>query len=222
MARSETSANGQVLQSALRWRGAAVYLLSARRRIVWMNERAADEARRLRGPFEIESEVLCGADPASRTALSNARRLIRAGAPEARFNVRDRDGRPMSATALSAQTAGFAARDDEFCVVICGAPSCARDLGGCLRAAFGLTDAETDIALGLADGFSATENAARRGIRDLTIRTHLKRIYEKTGVRRQCELAVLVWRLAALAAPSAGDSPHRFIAQSAPDLRRVG
>jgi DNA-binding CsgD family transcriptional regulator len=63
--------------------------------------------------------------------------------------------------------------------------------------AFGLTPSEAALALSLAQGRSLAEHARQRRITVHTARTHLARIYAKTGTRRQAEL---VARLAAFRA----------------------
>jgi DNA-binding CsgD family transcriptional regulator len=60
-----------------------------------------------------------------------------------------------------------------------------------------LTPTEAELAAALAEGNSLTEFAAGRGCTEATARTHLKRVLEKTGTRRQAEL---VHRLLASAA----------------------
>lgn len=58
-----------------------------------------------------------------------------------------------------------------------------------LQFAYGLTVRETEAALGLLDGLSPDAIARKYGVTINTIRTHLKRIYEKVGVQGQTELA---------------------------------
>jgi DNA-binding CsgD family transcriptional regulator len=60
---------------------------------------------------------------------------------------------------------------------------------------FGLTQAETDVAAGVADGNTVEGVAAERETSAFTVRTQMKRIYAKTGVRTQAELVALVHRL---------------------------
>lgn len=57
---------------------------------------------------------------------------------------------------------------------------------------FGLTPAEARLAIELLAGGSRGEVAARLGISDSTARTHLSRIFDKTGTRRQSELVALI------------------------------
>ncbi|WP_416067332.1 response regulator transcription factor [Rhizobium sp. ZK1] len=57
-----------------------------------------------------------------------------------------------------------------------------------LRARFGLTKAEADVALEILKGDGRTAAAARLGITPATVRAHLSHIFAKIGVRRQAEL----------------------------------
>ncbi|WP_198023428.1 helix-turn-helix transcriptional regulator [Ensifer sp. WSM1721] len=61
-----------------------------------------------------------------------------------------------------------------------------------LRRRFGLTPAEADVALEIARGDGRDASAARLAISATTVRAHLSRIFEKTGVRRQAELVRLL------------------------------
>jgi DNA-binding CsgD family transcriptional regulator len=57
-----------------------------------------------------------------------------------------------------------------------------------LRELYALTVVEARLAAWLAQGKSVNEAAAAMGITVNTARAYLKRIYDKTGVRRQPEL----------------------------------
>lgn len=59
---------------------------------------------------------------------------------------------------------------------------------GLLGQMFGLTPTEAELTGALAEGKTVTEFAAERGSSELTVRTHLKRVLEKTDSRRQAEL----------------------------------
>lgn len=61
---------------------------------------------------------------------------------------------------------------------------------------FELTPAETNLALEIAKGDGRQAAATRLGITVGTVRTHLTRVFDKTGVRRQAELARLVLKVA--------------------------
>ena len=53
---------------------------------------------------------------------------------------------------------------------------------------FGLSDAQTRLAETIAAGFGPSKSAKKLGISVNTVRTHLNRIYEKTGVNTQTAL----------------------------------
>ena len=55
--------------------------------------------------------------------------------------------------------------------------------------AYGLTPAEARVALCAASGASMPETARRLNISPNTVKTHLRRVFAKTGARRQSELA---------------------------------
>ena len=61
-----------------------------------------------------------------------------------------------------------------------------------LRDQFGLTTAEATFALEIIQGQGLKACAKRLKISEPTARTHLQRIFEKTGTRRQAELVRLV------------------------------
>ncbi|MCF4128261.1 helix-turn-helix transcriptional regulator [Methylobacterium sp. SyP6R] len=61
-----------------------------------------------------------------------------------------------------------------------------------LRTLFGLTRAEAQVGAGLAHGGCLAEIAAELGISVTTARTHVARIFLKTGTRQQSQLVALV------------------------------
>jgi DNA-binding CsgD family transcriptional regulator/PAS domain-containing protein len=67
--------------------------------------------------------------------------------------------------------------------------------------AFGLTRAEARVALAASSGRTVVETASALGLSANTIKTHLRRVFEKTGTTRQAELARLMASLAAVAMP---------------------
>jgi len=68
-----------------------------------------------------------------------------------------------------------------------------------LRGLWGLSPAEVRVARLLVQGRSLPEIAAALEVRPSTVRTHLNRIFDKTGARRQTELVgLLSWSVAAL------------------------
>lgn len=67
-----------------------------------------------------------------------------------------------------------------------------------LRKMFGLTGAETQLALRLASGDAPLEIAERNRLSRTTIRTQLASLFAKTETRRQAELVALLGRMSVL------------------------
>ncbi|MNL57206.1 Bacterial regulatory protein, luxR family [compost metagenome] len=57
---------------------------------------------------------------------------------------------------------------------------------------YGLTSAELQLVRGLANGDSLKNLAAWQGVSYETVRTHLRRVFDKTGTNRQVALVELV------------------------------
>jgi DNA-binding CsgD family transcriptional regulator len=57
---------------------------------------------------------------------------------------------------------------------------------------YGLTQAEAKVALAASSGLNIPETANRLGVSINTIKTHLRRVFAKTGTSRQTELARLI------------------------------
>ena len=69
---------------------------------------------------------------------------------------------------------------------------------GLVERVLGLTPAETEIAVLLAEGRTPRQIAAATGRGYSTVRTHLKHMFVKLGVSRQVEVVQLVLALASL------------------------
>ncbi|NOX82075.1 MAG: helix-turn-helix transcriptional regulator [Alphaproteobacteria bacterium] len=67
---------------------------------------------------------------------------------------------------------------------------------GLLKQQYRLTEAEGRLALALADGASIEQAAKAGGVSLHTVRTQLRSIFAKTGVKRQSALAALIWKSA--------------------------
>lgn len=72
---------------------------------------------------------------------------------------------------------------------------------GLVAASLGLTPAESQVAVELAQGHSVVEIAVRTGRSEGTIRWHVKRIFRKLGITRQAELVRRVLSLHGLPDP---------------------
>lgn len=58
--------------------------------------------------------------------------------------------------------------------------------------AYGLTLTEARVALAVASGITISATARRLKVSVNTVKTHLRRVYEKTGTSRQGELSRLI------------------------------
>ena len=65
------------------------------------------------------------------------------------------------------------------------------------RERFSLTAAEARIAFALLSGGSLFDIAAEVSVTYETVRKHLKTVFAKVGVRRQAELATVLWEVLA-------------------------
>ena len=64
-----------------------------------------------------------------------------------------------------------------------------------IQATFGLTAAEARVAVLIGSGLSGPATAAMLGISPSTVKTHLKRCFEKTGVHSQVALSRILGAL---------------------------
>jgi DNA-binding CsgD family transcriptional regulator len=64
-----------------------------------------------------------------------------------------------------------------------------------LRDTFALTDREADVAILLREGLSPAEMARELQIQIGTLRDHVKKLFDKSGTRRQAELVALLARI---------------------------
>jgi DNA-binding CsgD family transcriptional regulator len=105
--------------------------------------------------------------------------------------------RPLMAYVITiAGPGGDSAQRAEVMVVLVDFDKQREPTDSILREAFGLTPAETRIAISFARGRDLQEMANDQGISIGTVRTYFKAVLAKTNTRRQAELAVLLARFA--------------------------
>jgi DNA-binding CsgD family transcriptional regulator len=122
------------------------------------------------------------------------------------------DGRPMAASVLRAPrvdgsdwivwvtplpaASPLARTEAPGVLVLIGDPLRRGELGKtALAGLFGLTDAESDLALALAGGRTLAGVAEARGVKLSTVRTQLLAVLEKTGIHRQVDLVRMLTAL---------------------------
>jgi len=179
---------------------AAIYLLDAAGRIVWMNQAAED------GVPGSTALVVKGGRLRARTSAAGAKldkairdaqgMVVRADAGD--FDMPDREGRRIPVSVRPAGPLGAAIGGPaQACVaVMAGGHAPARLTGQRLIKLYRLTPAEARLCLDLAEGLAIEDCARRRDTSPHTARTQLRNVFAKTGTSRQAELVALVWRWA--------------------------
>jgi DNA-binding CsgD family transcriptional regulator len=179
---------------------AAIYLLDATGRIVWMNQ-AAEEGVPGSTALSVKGGRLRARTPAAGAKLEKAIRdaqgmVVRADAGD--FDMPDREGRrtPVSVRPAGPLGAAIGGPAQARVAVMAGGHAPARITAQRLIGLYGLTQAEARLCLDLAEDLTIEDCAKRRDTSPHTARTQLKNIFAKTGTRRQAELVALVWRWA--------------------------
>jgi len=159
-------------------------------------------------------------DPASDASLAAARAtlgtshggrslisLVHPSRPRHRFGfLISRNEFPPSLAEISADAtqALFLAQDDS-----------SERLEQAVQSSLGLTAAEVDITMRLAQGLTLKEAAGDLGISINTARNHLQSVFDKSGINRQSDLVLVVTQLSVILAGTesdaliAGRKPHR-------------
>ncbi len=146
--------------------------------------------------------VRCTRD-ASELAFAKARAELRAGDDDTRAVVAARtSGRRPLLMLLSRLPAREAWGSTVYTLLVRDPTQQGAHTEELLRELFKLTAAEARLALAIADGQSPAQAAQTLGCSVETVRTHLKRIFEKASITRQAELVRLVL----------GELPPQFLA----------
>lgn len=157
--------------------------------------RGAEAAAPLGDFLLVSGGMLQAANPRDAAALAEAIRragnpLVRPGPPVATALLLHARRDPVLTIAVDVfRMPGTPAETEaRVLVVVRGARRRRGDLAPLLRHACGLTEAEADVALALADGKDLEEIAGARRVGVATIRSQMKSLFAKLGVRRQAEL----------------------------------
>ena len=137
------------------------------------------------------------------TGLPDLRRIVEAacsGRTAGSFEHRAADGAllrlramPISEELGGRTGAAWLPLSDPAALVFVAAPEDdARERVTRLAALHGLTPAEASVAIEAAKGDGRAAVAARLGIRETTVRSHLSAIFDKLGIHRQAELSRIV------------------------------
>lgn len=109
--------------------------------------------------------------------------------------VDPRHGLSVHVGPLSARAGQQAGLDRRYALLLVRARGLGRIDAAHLKALFGMTAAEAGVALLLAQGLDIGAIAEAQGCAVSTVRTHLARLFDKTGTGRQGELVALLNQL---------------------------
>jgi DNA-binding CsgD family transcriptional regulator len=188
------------LRGSLELTPSAVFLVDAGAHVLVMNAAAEALVRKANGIAVTRDRRLAASDPHTsdvlRRAIAEAARTTSSAGLSAGDAVslpRAAEGWPLVAlvSPLSQRYLGLAPTGVAAVVVSERESEPALD-AGMLRRLFGLTQAEAAVAGELVAGRTLAQTSRRLGIRPETARTHLKRVFSKTGVSRQAELVRLL------------------------------
>ncbi|RUW21496.1 helix-turn-helix transcriptional regulator [Mesorhizobium sp. M4B.F.Ca.ET.013.02.1.1] len=184
-----------------------VVLTGASGAILHANE-AAQQMLSVEGPIRSRNGLLQAQNPAVALALQEA--IASAARADASLGSRG-IGLPISAPGqppavayvlpLTEGTARAAFRPACAAVFVSTTTSASPLPEAVLTTLFDLTPAEARVLLRIGSGLSAPRSAVALGIGENTLKTHLNRIFAKTGTRRQADLVKLI---SDMGAPLAG------------------
>jgi DNA-binding CsgD family transcriptional regulator/PAS domain-containing protein len=114
--------------------------------------------------------------------------------PSTQIMVRRSRGRPLVLTLQPLPKEHAGAFNAVALLFVSDPDARTEDRGALLRKAYRLSGGEAQLVQALAGGETLKEYAARNDVSYETVRSQLRRVFEKTGVRRQAELVPLVLR----------------------------
>ncbi|MDR6288488.1 DNA-binding CsgD family transcriptional regulator [Inquilinus ginsengisoli] len=202
------------IDDVLDWLDLGVILTDAAARPLRLNRRAEAIVARADGLFARPSGV-AAALPNETRRLHHA--IDMAALAGTRLRISRPSGRlPLLLTVIAVRdgAAGLRAQGPLAAIFIMDPDRGDTPDPALLQELFGLTAAEAAFAAEISRGDGLQAVAGRLAIADTTARTHLARVFEKTGTRRQAELVRLLaqcdrppmradWRMAAASRPAA-------------------
>ena len=189
----------EMLEKTLDALVAGVFLTARDGRVVYMNA-AAERQVKTGNSIRVVNKRICPTDPAARAALSKAideaARDDAVDMNEHSMAIPDADGAGYIATLLPierGQRGGILAPFAASVAVFTQDPDQAPLMPGeAFARLHGLTGGELRVLLALAQGLGGMEAADMLGISEPTVRTHLQRVFSKTGTSRQADLLRLM------------------------------
>ncbi|MEM7663003.1 MAG: helix-turn-helix transcriptional regulator [Pseudomonadota bacterium] len=184
---------GQSLMAA----GTAAFLIDSQRKVHWQNEAGTELLKESVGlstindVFTIDSSEMDNAlADATREALD--RKL--ANTPSSTISIRTNNQSLELEIVPATMPRGSLIGAVALVLVMVRKRGLSATVSKHLRDEYGLTVAESSLAVMMAEGIGIDEAAERRELSPHTVRTQLRSIFSKTGVTKQTALTALVWR----------------------------
>lgn len=190
----------EILEKTLDGLAAGVFLTARDGRVVYMNA-TAERQIKLGNSIRIVNNRISPTDPDTRAALSMAIDKASRGDSDTNLSeyslaIPDVGGAGFVATLLPV---GRGRRRDVVASFSASVAVFTKDPaeaslmpGEAFARLYGMTGGELRVLLALAQGLGAKEAADMLGIGEPTVRTHLQRIFSKTGTTRQADLLRLL------------------------------
>lgn len=184
-----------------------IILLDRRARVIYANA-AARALDTVQGPLRLRGASVTATSRPHALRLEAAVRAALGGVPSASVSLpRTGDGKPVTALVVSVRGrdvgrfADLHMTDAAVMLFVADPENRTGVPAEWIIDAFGLTRAEARVALAASSGLTVHEAAAQLGLSANTIKTHLRRVFAKTGSTRQTELTRLITALAQIRAP---------------------
>ncbi|MFE0758861.1 helix-turn-helix transcriptional regulator [Inquilinus sp. NPDC058860] len=198
------------IEDLLDWLDLGVMIVDAAARPIRLNRRAGAIVARADGlyatPFGITTAI-----PEETGRLRQAIAMATAGGARLRL-TRPSGSPPLLVTVIPVRTGGDADGRPAapwVALFVMDPGGASTPSPGLLQELFGLTAAEAVFAAEISRGDGLQAVAERLAIAPSTARTHLTRIFEKTGTRRQAELVWLLMQCDRLAPSGGWPTPGR-------------
>jgi DNA-binding CsgD family transcriptional regulator/PAS domain-containing protein len=176
---------------------AGFVLLDRRARIIYANA-AAQAFDSQFGPLRLRNSVIATHSSTSSQRLNALIRAALKGAPAGSMSLplRDQSLLTILVVSIRGQDIGRLSdgdmRDAAVLIVIIDPANRTGVPMAWMMDAYGLTQAEARVALAAASGSTVPESASQLGLSSNTVKTHLRKVFAKTGIHRQTELVRLV------------------------------
>jgi DNA-binding CsgD family transcriptional regulator len=191
----------RLFEAALDSLDMAVFLVDIRLRLLHVNAAAVALAQG-DAPLHLQDGRLVQNGSGSLCRIVHAVLQAEPGAHEPQsLCVEQRCGRPLLLTVSRFLPSAGLAWLQPCAIVMARDPATHRLARSMLQQLFGLTSAEAGVAQALAHGEALEDIAAALEISVHTVKAHLKKLFLKTGTRRQAELVALLHDTPALLTP---------------------